>query len=633
MYLSNIKIWNFRKFGTNGEAPGLDLNFNKGLNMLIGENDSGKTAIIDAIKHVLLTQSKEYLSIDEYDFFKPNEGDRTEKLKIECVFSGFDDEGKEAGHFLEWIGYDDEGKYELIIRLTAEIHNNRVITDIKSGADNEGIQLDGRARDLLRATYLKPLRDAEAELTPGYKSRLAQILKSHPIFDKAQLKNNSYKKDESGKEIHPLEDYISTANESIKGFFTEVEIQSTEGANKIKAAKEIRDDINDLLIKFFPDGEISNDNKNLTFSIASSDLNAILQKLSLSLEENKSGLGSLNLLFIATELLLMKVERIDSLKLILIEEIEAHLHAQAQLRLIEYFKEKQAEQQVILTTHSNTLASKISLENLIICKDDKAFTMDSDHTQLENGDYKFLERFLDATKANLFFARGVIIVEGDAENLLIPTIAEIIGKPLHKHGVSIVNVGSTAFKRYAKIFLRRDKDSKDFKGEWLGIPVSIITDKDEKAPEDISKISREWNKQNTKIYLPDNKTLEYDIFKSELKEELIKSAIIANKIKNAEKRGDDYYKELKDDNDKFKIPKEVNSYVISLGEPKLTADYNYDYYFKGKNASKAVTAEIFSEIIQLEKENVKAAFLNEDINPLKYITAAITHATNPISHE
>lgn len=56
MYLSNIKLWNFRKYGSDTfdiDNPNLDLNFTEGLNVLIGENDSGKTAIIDAIKIVL----------------------------------------------------------------------------------------------------------------------------------------------------------------------------------------------------------------------------------------------------------------------------------------------------------------------------------------------------------------------------------------------------------------------------------------------------------------------------------------------------------------------------------------------------------------------------------------------------
>ena len=69
MYLSNIKLWNFRKFGTTCEIdlanPNLDLNLTKGLNVIIGENDSGKTAIIDAIKLVLKTHSYDYIRVDD----------------------------------------------------------------------------------------------------------------------------------------------------------------------------------------------------------------------------------------------------------------------------------------------------------------------------------------------------------------------------------------------------------------------------------------------------------------------------------------------------------------------------------------------------------------------------------------
>ena len=70
MFLSELKIWNFRKYGSGvSDAPGLHLKLNKGLNLLVGENDSGKTAIIDAIKFVLQTQSYDYQRIEEEDFF------------------------------------------------------------------------------------------------------------------------------------------------------------------------------------------------------------------------------------------------------------------------------------------------------------------------------------------------------------------------------------------------------------------------------------------------------------------------------------------------------------------------------------------------------------------------------------
>ena len=66
MYLSEVNLWNFRKYGINGKEfedakPGLIVQFNPGLNVLIGENDSGKTAVIDAIRYVLGTQSREWI--------------------------------------------------------------------------------------------------------------------------------------------------------------------------------------------------------------------------------------------------------------------------------------------------------------------------------------------------------------------------------------------------------------------------------------------------------------------------------------------------------------------------------------------------------------------------------------------
>ena len=62
-----------------------------------------------------------------------------------------------------------------------------------------------------------------------------------------------------------------------------------------------------------------------------------------------------------------------------------------------------------------------------------SFNLSAEYTGLEKGDYLFLQRFLDSTKSNLFFAKGIIMVEGDAESLLIPTLADVIGINLEKH--------------------------------------------------------------------------------------------------------------------------------------------------------------------------------------------------------
>lgn len=459
MYLHELKLWNFRKYGIDGEVfessePGLKVQFRDGVNVLVGENDSGKTSIVDAIRYVLRTQSLEYIQVEEKDFHQnPVTNLRTKEMKIECTFRGFSD--TEAGHFLEWIGFEEkeDGQKEYILKvwLYARIKDNSIYQYVRAGVDIEGSYIEGEARDLMRVVYLKPLRDALSEMTHGNKSRLAQILKSHSIFKRT--------KDVHGNEIrHELEDKYNTLKDSIDDFFD---------LSKTEKGKEITETINRLLGEKFLLGK---DARTAGITLTGSDLVDILKQLDLILEKNKSGLGSLNLLFIAAELLLFE-DTNSSLKLTLIEELEAHLHPQYQLRLIDFINTNKQYGQFILTTHSTTLASKIDLNSLIVCNNNHVFPMGEEHTTLKPTDYRFLERFLDATKANLFFAKGVIIVEGDAENLLIPTIAEIIGRPLHKYGISIVNVGSTAFKRYANIFVRKEIPMFD-------VNVAILSDLD-----------------------------------------------------------------------------------------------------------------------------------------------------------
>lgn len=321
MYLHELKIWNFRKYGINGAdfataEPGVTVEFQDGVNVLIGENNSGKTTIVDAIRLVLKTQSQDFFQVEEKDFFqKEASAYRATELKIECSFKGFTHH--DAAHFLEWIGFDNkeqqEQEYILKVWLYAKRKDNSVIQYTKAGLDSEGTYLEGEARELLKVVYLKPLRDALSEMTHGYKSRLAQILKSHPIF--------KIEKDEEGIEKkHQLEIAYQKAKKEVDEYFTIDD-----------KGKGITERIKGLLSKFL----LELDKSDAVIQLTGTELTDILRQLDLVLEENKSGLGSLNLLFIAAELLLHQ-EYKQGLKLTLIEELEAHLHPQYQLRLIDF---------------------------------------------------------------------------------------------------------------------------------------------------------------------------------------------------------------------------------------------------------------------------------------------------------
>lgn len=464
MFLSKLKIWNFRKYGTkeNGDS-GVTVLFNERLNLIVGENDSGKTAIIDAIKLVLGTQSYDNIRLEENDFYREKNGKRSTSLKVECTFENLSD--IEAGRFLEWIYIDEDGNPKLEVRVTAKLKENKII--IRKTGGKEDLDVNFEATENLRVTYLKPLRDAEHELSPGYRSRFAQVLKSHPIF-----------KDSSG--IHEIEEIMKDANEGIEKYFkvsisenNNKEIDVTEENNRdsddTSDPSSIIKSISQTLNNFLGS---DNDKYEVNINISEMELNKILSRLMLKIDEDKVGLGTLNQLYMAMELLLLDIkEKNNEFGLALIEEIEAHIHPQAQLRIIKHLEEN-IKSQTILTTHSITLASIANLNSLILCRNNSAYSLNKKYTRLSSGDYEFLERFLDSTKANLFFAKGVIMVEGDAENILIPTIAKIIGKPLYMYGVSIVNVGNVAFLRYSNIFISKEED------KTVGIPTSIVTDLD-----------------------------------------------------------------------------------------------------------------------------------------------------------
>ena len=503
MFLRELKLWNFRKFG-NGEfdlsKPHLHVEFKKGLNVLIGENDSGKTAILDAVKLVLKTHAYEWIRVEEKDFHKG-----TDKLRIELILAELEPE--EAKNFIEWLGWEGDGEQaKPILKLILQVEKNKdriLPSDVKAGMDDVGYTLDAEARDYLKTTYLRALRDADSELIAKKNSRLSQILKEHDLF-----------KEKDGI-VHPFVANFKNANKEIKEWFNKSE--ENEGG-KPSNKKQIKDVIDSFLSAFISDQYKSN------ITLSDEEIKSILEKISLGIDGMSNlGLGTLNRLFMAVELLHLK-KQWDGLKLCMIEELEAHLHPQAQMKVIEALQ-KEKNVQFILTTHSPNLASKVKLNELILCNGNDVYPLGK-NTRLDENDHKYLEHFLDVTKSNLFFAKGVIIVEGWAEQILIPAIAKKLGYDLSAKEVSIVNVGSTAYLHFARIFLRKDEKK-------INVPVAIVTDLDNRPESDdgtfdgaeaasklaqIKKKIGNLDQTNITLNVAKEWTLEWCLFKSSLSE-------------------------------------------------------------------------------------------------------------------
>lgn len=468
MYLKRIRARNYRVFGDDTSAPALDWELNPGLNILVGENDAGKTGIIDCIRQVLLTTSYEPVRLFEQDFHI-NGTERAHTLTIEAALCGLSPD--QEASVIEWLTLESNGSCLLILHLEARYHppqatkRARVETIVRTGTNGTGPEVGYAVRELVRATYLRPLRDAEAELRPGRQSRLSQILGVH--------------NDIAGQEVN---DFDKAAPKKIPERLVGLMAFAQHHLGEHEVVKGVERDINDNYLSQFA---FSGDNLESRIRIAPDlALAPILEKFELSLlpashihpdARCARGLGYNNALFMATELVLLRDG--EELALLLVEEPEAHLHPQLQERVMDLLKEHsddgQADKrvQVIMTTHSPSLVSTARIEDMTLVHKGQTFPLAAGKTKLKRTDYSFLRRFIDATKANLFFARGVMMVEGPAEAILLPAIAEKCGRSFSKHGVSMVNVGHTGLYHYARILQSEG-------GPDIPIPVVCLTDRD-----------------------------------------------------------------------------------------------------------------------------------------------------------
>ena len=439
MRLRELKIKNFRKLDD------LTVTFPKGLCVIVGENNTGKTAIIDALRLMLMPgRDLDALRITEDDF---RSGSDLAPIEISCTFSDTTD--NEEAHCQECLVDVGGGKFEIRLNARVEFNKETRRANVKMwGGETEGGSLPTNLYDRLATVYLQPLRDPESGLRPGRYSQISRLVDCLTADNQqAQFEAIAQKANDEIKILDP----VTGAREEINQ----------------QMAKITGPELTQITELVFTDPSFHR-------------IIAGLQPLIAGLPFGLNGLGYNNLIFTSATLGTLRKSSHFAFRCILIEEPEAHLHPHLQSLLLAHLAaEANSESdpvQIITSSHSPILASQAPVDSIVAihgaADKTRAISLSTITVAEKPKDAeklkKKLERFLDATRAELFFARRVLMVEGIAEALLIPVLARLAGGSLKESAVTVVNANGINFNAFLPLF----------GPEKLTVPIAIITDGD-----------------------------------------------------------------------------------------------------------------------------------------------------------
>ncbi|CAN5224026.1 ATP-dependent endonuclease [soil metagenome] len=459
MHISRVRIINFANFQALDIETGEDM-------VIVGENKVGKSNFLRAIQLIL----------------DPGLSERDRRLGLE--------------HFWDGLGDDKLGEtVEVSVELTETTDDPRLLRYLADCVVEVGPPF------VARLTYRyqpKPglgrpptsLTDYEyvifggADPDNGYGSDLRRMI---PMDVQSALRDAE--KDLASWRHSPLRPLIESLTATL-GDEARVEIQDqTDAAQTALTDRPEIEAVSDLINLRLEQMVGAQHAVPLTLGLAPTRLDALLRGLRLLIDGgarsiSDASLGSANLIFLtlkSLELDRLVAEGERDHTFFAIEEPEAHLHPHVQRLVYRHFLAPQIgddleraprRQTTILTTHSPHIASVAPLRSIVLLRRDNTneatVGVAAAGAPLTTEDVADLQRYIDVTRGDLFFSRGVILVEGDAERFLIPTFAEVLGISLDALGVSVCSVAGTNFKPFVKLL----------GPEGLSIPFVILTDRD-----------------------------------------------------------------------------------------------------------------------------------------------------------
>lgn len=480
MYIEKLTIKKFRSIDH------LVVEFNKGVNIIVGENNVGKTTIIDAIR-ICLSLGRQWRDIgvkNPEDFYIDSSviSDVLEPIEFTIEFKIEEAEDRNLFHSLLWQDPASIVPPSLRLNFHYDIEidirgNEKLKWKVLGGHD---AVVDMSELQQIYYSYLEPLRNAEQELRPyANNNKVTSLFRDMTSYEKADpsgkktINLTHEKKNELSQAIENVlqnDDWtglISTGQSFINEHLEKADIKKKSSKVHLKLLEYKYDNIVKGLLTRKP-----------VYSDPVLGTNVHLQKY---FDISQNGLGDNNIILasaILGDLKSRRDQKIEHYYALLIEEPEAHLHPQRQNTFFNYLNTLQdLGVQIFITSHSPTITAKSNLDNLLILQKDEAyktsfFTTRRSVLTSKNKDY--LRKFLDVTKSQLFFASGCILVEGISEALLLPIFAKMTGKDydLDKNGIEIVNINGVAFEPFANLFNANDKDQR------LATYCSLITDDD-----------------------------------------------------------------------------------------------------------------------------------------------------------